>query len=287
MSYSEIGDVLPEIPTPEWSELAESNAVGEAAFELLKAATIYAHVAASILPTSRFGRDDAILTGLILKLSKLGKALVGMSATLGSDRQLALDREVLEASATLTYLLGDTDGSRFDQYVQDSLVAEREQLRLITKNVKDRGATWPIEESMTRSIERTAEVAGIADVTALPSRRAIGWPSTEFLIGLINPNGYPTYRNGSTVLHSRWHDLVRHHIQPDADGTFSLRFEDDHPRAEPLYAVGLMIVESLRSYLQRVRPEAVPRFSEGLVQLARDFIEIARIHGEILDGPAR
>src|SRR5205823_3715040 len=163
-------------PTPKWSELEDSHAVGEAAFALLKATTIHAYIAASILPTSGLSRNEAILTGFLLKLSKLGKAMVGMSATLGSDRQLALAREALEASATFAYLLADADGTRFDQYVQDSLVAEREQLRLITKNVKARGGeSWAIEDSMTRSIQRTASDAGVSDVTALPSRREIGW----------------------------------------------------------------------------------------------------------------
>ena len=155
--------------------------------------------------------------------------MVAMSAHLGSDRQLALAREVIEALATLAYLLADTDGVRFDQYIQDSLVAEREFLRLIKKNIEARGSSWAIEESMTRSIERTARDAGIDDVMGLPGRRVIGWPSTELLLGLVGPNLYPSYRVGSSVLHTQWLDLIRHHIKREDDGTFALQLEDDPP----------------------------------------------------------
>jgi hypothetical protein len=282
----ELDDLLPEIPTPDWETLSDDSAIGEAAFELLKVTAVFAHFAAGLLPTNAYTRDEAILAGLVVKVSKLGKAMVAMSAHLGSDRQLALAREVIEALATLAYLVDDTDGGRFDQYIQDSLVAEREFLRLIKKNVEARGSSWAIEESMTRSIERTARDAGVDDVTALPGRRAIGWPSTELLVNLLGLNVYPSYRTGSSVLHTQWLDLVRHHIRREDDGTFTLRLEDDPPRGQPLYGAGVLIVDGVRRYLQRVRPDALPRFTEGLNRLEHDFVELARVHGEILDEPS-
>jgi hypothetical protein len=282
-SRMDIDELLPEIPTPDWESIRDDNAVGEAAFELLKAAAIYAHLAAGLLPIAGYTRDEAILGGLVLKVSKLGKAMVAMSAQLGSDRQLALAREVIEALAILAYLTADTDGARFDAYVQDSLVAEREFLRLVNRNVDERDSSWPIEESMTRSIERTARDAGVAEVAALPGRRSIGWPSMEVLLDLLGPNIYPSYRVGSSVLHTRWLDLIRHHIRRETDGTFTLRFEDDHPRAEPLYGVGVLIIDGVRRYLERLRPEALPRFTAGLDQLEHDFVRLVQAHSEMLD----
>ena len=140
----DIDELLPRVPTPDWGEVRDENTVREAAFELLKTATIYAHLAAGLLPVGGYGRDEAILGGLVLKISKLGKAMVTMSVQLGSDRQLALVREVIEALAILAYLAADTDGSRFDMYVQDSLIAEREFLHLVRKNIEKRGlVTFP------------------------------------------------------------------------------------------------------------------------------------------------
>lgn len=69
------------------------------------------------------------------------------------------------------------------------------------------------------------------------------------------------------------------------DGTFALRLDDDRARAEPLYGVGILIAAAVRRYLERVRPDALPRFAEGLDQLERDFVELVRIHSEMIDGP--
>lgn len=284
MGRVEIGELLPDIPSPDWNSVRDERAVAEAAFELLKAATIYAHLAAGLLPIDGFTRDEAILGGLILKVSKLGKTMITLSAHAGSDRQLALAREVIEALAILTYLAADTDGARFDAYIQDSLVAEREFLHLVRKNIEQRGSSWPIEQSMTRSIETTAREAGIDDVTALPSRRSIGWPSTELLLDRLGPNFYPSYRVGSSILHTRWLDLIRHHVRREADGTFTLHFEDDRPRAEPLYGVGVLIVDGVRQYLRRLRPDALPRFTVGLDQLEHDFVRLVHVHSEMIDG---
>ncbi len=137
---------------------------------------------------------------------------------------------------------------------------------------------------MTRSIQRTARDAGVADVMTLPARRAIGWPSTELLLDLLGPNLYPSYRTGSSVLHTRWLDLLRHHIRREDDGTFALHLEDDRPRAEPLYGVGVLIVDGVRRYLERVRPDALPRFTVGLDRLEQDFVQLVRVHSEMLDG---
>ena len=72
-SPMDLDDLLPEIPTPDWETLSDGSAVGEAAFELLKAAAVYAHLAAGLLPTDGYTRDEAILAGLVVKVSKLGK----------------------------------------------------------------------------------------------------------------------------------------------------------------------------------------------------------------------
>lgn len=88
----ELDELLPEIPTPDWETLSDDSAVGEAAFELLKAAAGYAHLAAGLLPTDGYTRVEAILAGLVVKVSKLGKAMVAMSAHLGRSVRRGRDR---------------------------------------------------------------------------------------------------------------------------------------------------------------------------------------------------
>ncbi|WP_141698387.1 DUF5677 domain-containing protein [Streptomyces lushanensis] len=119
----------------------------------------------------------------------------------------------IETLATPVCLIGDDgNGDRFDQYVMNSLVAERELLADVQKNVERRdGEVWPIEERMKRSIAKTAKAAGIEDVSKLPGRARIGYPSTEARIKLLGPNAYLAYRMGSVEVHGEWNGLYRNH----------------------------------------------------------------------------
>ena len=79
-SQMELDELLPAIPTPDWEKLSDDSAVGEAAFELLKAAAGYAHLAAGLLPTDGYARNEAILAGLVVKVSKLGAATIARAS---------------------------------------------------------------------------------------------------------------------------------------------------------------------------------------------------------------
>jgi Family of unknown function (DUF5677) len=280
-------DLCPPAYEVKWSDLAKPTSedpFGEASFELLKEAGILSHLAAGLLPNSALPRDRAILYALMLKASKLARELIAMTAQLGTDRQLALVRELLECLATLSYLLGDDGtGARFQQYVEASLVAEREFLKTIHTNVKARGSTLEIEASMERSIERTAAAAGIDDVKQLPGRQRIGWPKAEDLLKELGENTYPPYRSGSSVLHTMWSDILRNHLKENEDGTFDLRFDDTDPRPQPLYAAGLLLGDLTRAFLAKVRPDALDEFKPRLDDLEKRLLRVAELHGAWLD----
>jgi Family of unknown function (DUF5677) len=285
-----VDELWPDAYAPKWEVLTNPESesyFGEASFELLKEAGTLTHLSAGLLPESTQTRDEAILCALVLKASKLSKAVIAMTAHLGGDRQIALVRELVEALATLHYLLHDDgSGDRFDRYVQDSLVSEREFLRTITSNIKKRQATLEIEKSMTRSIERTAAAAGIDDVNSLPARSRIGWPNAEELLKELGENLYPAYRSGSSVLHTKWHDLVSHHLIHKDDGTFELRFDDTQPRPQPLYAGGLLLVVVTREYLAKLRPDALKeKFGPRLDDLESRLQRVVELHNSWLDEP--
>lgn len=285
-----IDELWPKPHVPDWDKLEHpqsEDVFGETSFELLKEAGIIAHLASGLLPQSTHTRNEAILCALMLKSSKMGKAVVAMTSHLGGDRQLALLRELIETLATFHYLLEDDgSGERFTQYIHDSLVSEREFLKTITSNIKRRKAALEVERRMTRSIERTAKAAGIDDVSVLPARSKIGWPSAEELLKSLGDNLYPAYRSGSSVLHTKWHDLLRHHLIQQEDGTFELRFDDTHPRPQPLYAAGLLLVLMTRAYLAKVRPEALTEFTTHLDDVEVRLLRVFELHGSWLDGPS-
>jgi hypothetical protein len=282
-----IEELWPDAYEVKWQDLEKStseNPFGEASFELLKEAGIIAHLATGLLPNSALPRDTAILYALLLKASKLGKDLIVMTANYGADRQLAVIRELLECLATLSYLLGDDgSGTRFQQYIEASLVAEREFLKTIHANVKKRGEALEIEKSMERSIAKTAAAAGISDVSQLPGRSKIGWPKAEDLLKELGENIYPSYRSGSSVLHTHWSDIQRNQLTLNEDGTFDLRFEDTDPRPQALYAAGLLMVDLTHGFLKKVRPNALDYFKPRLDDLQKRLIRVARLHGEWLD----
>lgn len=284
-----IEEIWPEAYEVDWGSLDKPDSehpFGEASFELLKEAGIIAHLAAGLLPNTSLPRDRAILYALMLKASKLARDMVAMTAQHGADRQLAVVRELLECLATLSYLLEDDgSGSCFQQYVEASLVAEREFLKTIHSNIKKRGQTLEIEASMERSIESTAAAAGIDDVSKLPGRTKIGWPKAENLLKELGENIYPAYRTGSSVLHSNWSDLQRNQLKQNDDGSFDLRFDDTDPRPQPLYAAGLLVGDLTHGFLAKVRPDALDHFKPRLDDLHDRLLRVMLLHGEWLDKP--
>jgi hypothetical protein len=267
---------------PDWDALksAESeDAFGEAAFELFTESTMLAAIAASIVPAHPLRRDEAILSGLLVKVAKLGKVIVAMSAHLGADRQLALFRELLEALASLWYLLDDSgDASRFQAYVLNSLVAERQLGEVVSRNIEKRGGeSLPIEVGMKRSIDNTTAAAGLDGLDS--ATRAAGWPSAEKLIGDLGSDVYLAYRAGSSVVHSQWADLMRNHLVRSSDSHFELRLEDLPPKPQPLYAGAALIVRTMGHYLAKERSAAVELFGDRLSSLEQRIERLAQMHG--------
>jgi len=284
----ELETMWPDAYKPNWNTLQTTTSesdFGEASFELLKEVGIFAVLVASLIPTTKYTRNEAILCALILKTSKLGKAIIAMTAHLGPDRQLALLRELMECLGTLKYLLEDTNGSRFDQFVMDSLVAEREFLKAIKANIATRGDTLAIEESMERSIINTAKAAGIDNVSTLPAKKDIGWPTAELLLKGLGDNLYPSYRVGSSVIHTKWTDLLQHHLLRQDDGSFELNFDNVSPRPQPLYAAALLMLNVMRSYLEKVRPDALSVFTNKFSNVDNRIHRVVDLHSTFLDTP--
>jgi hypothetical protein len=287
MSHADLDSQWPAEYQPNWETLqsAKSEDVfGGAAFELFKETGILTTLAAGLIPSEPMNRDDAILCGLLVKACKLGKAIVAMSTHLGSDRQLALLRELIEALATLRYLLDDPgDGSRFTAYVLNSSVAEREFLKIVERNVADRGTELPIEASMTRSIRNTTASAGIDDASSVPGKKRIGWPSAETLVNGLGGDFYLAYRGGSSVLHSQWADLIRNHLVRTTGGHFVPSFDEPAPRPQPLYAGATLLVITIDRYLTRMHTEALELFRAHLSGLEERLHRLVQLHGAWLD----
>jgi len=216
-------DDLLEPYQPDWSVLETTNREGpfnEAGFYLLRELAQITIVIASLYPSVPLDRNRAILRGLVMRLAKLLRLTIRELSKKETFQLLSIQRAILEAVGTLKYLIEDEDGSHFDQFVMNGLIAERELLLTIQKNVRMReGAKLYIETRMERSIQATAEAAGITDVTSLEGRKKIGWPSAEARVKLLGTDAYVAYLTGSAETHGDWTDLYRNHLEYQ-DGQF-------------------------------------------------------------------
>ncbi|MEU0987096.1 DUF5677 domain-containing protein [Streptomyces sp. NPDC005953] len=257
----------------------------EAAFYLLREATHWFSIIAALKPTAPLTRDDAILRGLLVRTCKLLRLTLRELHARETFQQLSVSRDTIETLATLVYLIGDDGtGVRFDQYVMNSLVAERELLRDIQQNIGGRnGETWSIEERMQRSIAATAKAADIDDVSQLPGRARIGYPSAEERIKLLGPSVYIGYRMGSAETHGDWHDVYRNHLSFD-DGEFTpnLSSYDVRPQV-PLMLVKLSVAVFLDNIGRLVPDETTARFLEPrLKDLVKRTGKVDALHERFL-----
>jgi hypothetical protein len=244
-------------------------------FELLKEAASLTAMAAGITLSSDgsgHDRNNAVLVGHLVRMVKLMRTLIRMIVDdHGGDQQMQLTRQFLDSASTLAYLLEDIeDTARFDAYINDSLIAEREFLNDVRAEVKNRGGEWlPIEERIERSITNTFKSAGVR-AEDLPSRRANNWPNAQQRLALLGPVAYSAYRTGSSDIHGAWHDLERNHLE-EIDGQFRPQLDQAIPRPQPLFAMSSLAVTTSLEYIRKRYPFATaefePRFEHFLEKL--------------------
>ncbi|MCW5254331.1 DUF5677 domain-containing protein [Streptomyces sp. SHP 1-2] len=289
MAYVEIEDnQLPKVYQPDFETLKKATSESpymEAAFCLLREATHWLMLIAALRPAEPLKRNDAILRGLVVRVCKLLRLTLRELNERETFQQLSVSRDTIETLATLVYLIGDDGtGVRFDQYVMNSLVAERELLRDIQQNIRRRsGETWPIEERMKRSIAATAKAAGIDDVSQLPGRARIGYPSAEERIKLLGPSVYIGYRMGSVETHGDWNDVYRNHLSfEDGEFTPNLGSYDVRPQV-PLMLVKISVTVLLGNIEHLASDEATTGFLEPrLKDLVKRAADVDVLHERFL-----
>ncbi len=237
-----------------------------------------------------FTRNEGILIGHLVRMSKLMRAVIaGIADDHGGDQQVQLVRQFLDSASIILYLLEDpSDSSRYDAYIFDSLIGEKEFLKTIRSQVAARGGRkLNIEERIERSIQQAFTSAGISE-DDIPARKQIGWPNAESRLTLLGPTAYSAYRTGSGMIHGSWYDLERHHLEL-IDGKFYPYAEPMPERPQPLFAMAMASIVVAREYIEKCIPLAVdiyePRFSDFLerVNRAEDLHEAYLVRESKLD----
>ena len=249
----------------------------QASFELLKESAGFVILAASLMSSeseSTHDRNGAILCGHLVRMVKLMRTMIrSIVDDHGGDQQMQLVRQFLDSASALLYLLEDVDdAARYEAYLFDSLIAEREFLADVRRQISKRGGRkLPIEERIERSIADTLAAAGVSEED-IPARRKNRWPSAQARLELMGPVAYTAYRTGSSSIHGAWHDLVRNHLVEEVGtGQYAPNFDSATPRPQPLFAMSLVAAETVRRYIgvrfSRGRQEFIPRIERYIAKL--------------------
>lgn len=242
------------------------------AFELLKESAILLSMACSIHSpgdASGFDRNRAVIMGHLVRMTKLARTALHVSGTYRDGEQLiVLSRLFIDSATTIAYVLElGRDSTRFDAYVNDSLISENEFLKVIERQVKARGGTvLPIEERMRRSIAESFRLAGVQAET-LPRRDRRAWPSVEQRIGVLGPTAYVAYRGGSNCIHGGWSDIEKNHLTALPNGGFAPNLESTDVRPQPLLMMSGVSLSSVHLYLSSYMDSAMAHFRSRLEDL--------------------
>jgi hypothetical protein len=273
---------------PDWLSLKEAvdeNPFIHTGVELLKCAGTNVIYLASIRPPQPLGRDSAIRCGLLMRGCKLAIALVRDACRDRGILQLALSRQLTETLANLRYLCNDESGERHAAYVMDSLISEREFLKNVERHAQAAGGQERgVEKRIRHSIERTAVAAGV-DLSTLPSRKDIGWPSIERRIELAyGTTAYSAYRVGSDVLHGGWNDLLRNHLR-EVDGGFEPEYDPQPVRPQALITAAVQVAEAGLDYLGGRSDGERSAFVPTMAALVGYALRTNDLHDQWLDQP--
>jgi hypothetical protein len=255
------------------------------AFELLKQAGILVALPVVIRNEgSKHGweRDDAILVGHLLRMHRLIMGSIRQIADgHPGDLQVSTDRQFIDSAATLVYLLEDDgSGERYNAYIFDSLIAERELLAEVERNVEARaGDALPIEERLRASIEETLAAAGVT-IDQIPGRRGNKWPSAKDRIDNLGSGVYFGYRAGSSVIHGAFGDIEKHYLERVGD-----RFEVTGPlpfRPQTLTMMSQMTAYVTSRYMQSRRPDLWQHYGRGVEPFFDEVHQLDELHEDYL-----
>jgi hypothetical protein len=97
-------------------------------------------------------RDQAILSGLLIRLMKLQIGILDNVCQRRAEIEAILFRCLSETVVNIIYLIKSNSNSLYEEYVDYSLREEKKLLKIIDNNVESRGYELHIENRMRKSI---------------------------------------------------------------------------------------------------------------------------------------
>lgn len=254
----------------------------EAGFGLLDQSLKHLHLSAQLYKLDRpegMDRNEAIVVGHLVRMAKLVHAILGKAQQdRGGDQHSAVARQFLEGLSIVEYLTQDTtDNARFDAYVHDGLIAEKEFAKVVAKEVAGRGGErWDIEDRLDASIDGTFGSAGV-ERNSLPGRRKIAFPNVEARLTLIGPTMYGLYRASSGGIHGTWSDVGNNHLIVDGD-KFHPNFESKVVRPQIFTSMALWGTRACLLYVESYLPDCFSRIQPRMATQLETIAKVDEMH---------
>ncbi len=233
----------------------------------------FAHPLDNMNKPRKWTRNEAISSGLMVRLTKLQLGIVDATERQRMEIAHILSRCLAETIINLKYLLkkGKESENIYQEYIEYSLVEEQRLLNVIDSSVKSRGKELPIETQMRQSILQSFKDSGLAPGNIKKAKQR-GWSGTVFdRAGAIDMEdaylgifGLPSH-----VVHGNWQDLLMYHIDHDGEG-FSPREGWAAPQPEIILAATLLSCYACQDYLDIRLPQSNDR--DTLSGMVKDLL---------------
>ena len=197
-------------------------------------------------------RNHAIEAGLVVRMTKFMTSVLALKADKIREHGeviLTLNRCIAESAINLQFFCQAATEDDYEEYIRSSLRPERDQQKLIERNIEARGSELPIEARMLKSIARVFRLSGVADIAELariPKRK--DYRKILEAIGLHD--AYPMLQGvPSHMVHGTWVDVVLHHVEESETG-FRAKPEPLRSDARLLLPTCIIVLHAVRSYIE-------------------------------------
>jgi len=201
----------------------------------------------------KWTRNEAILGGLMVRISKLQLALLDQICQKRLEIAFIIFRCLAESLLNLKYLLNRDNDNLFDEYIEYSLREEKRLLNRIKENIANRGCELPIEGRMISSIEQAFNTSSFSPEQVDETKwqpwgekiykraKSIGMEDAYFAL----------FSLPSHSVHGNWQDLISYHLKYEK-GEFSPEIQWSYPRPELLFTAALLSADINKLYLNEI-----------------------------------
>jgi len=285
-------DKFPQIPTFSeelWDRCRKEEDFRPILFEWYKYVGLLCNTLASISLDSPAIREIpalnyAILTGLLNRCSRLMAANIRLAVTKKyGETIMLLDRSIYESVVIVRWLCYKDSEESFQRFLADGTKSDLKLKEHIQQSITDHGGkVLVIENSMLSSIQECIESTGLSEEQILITN---GLPDLFSMcrdVGLSERYYIGTQRMGSHAIHGSWTSLRSHYLRQDVDGKYHLRDHDVPPHENQLMVIPIMLLGTLKNFIEYVVPVKSHREPIDLV-LDKATSEMEKLTQEIVN----